>query len=280
MEFLKGAPLARTIKNDLRERIEKLAHKPVFVDVLVGEDLASAQYVAMKYKAAQQLGIEVLNVALPSAVSTEELVEKMHELAAVPYMAGIIVQLPLPDHVDAQAVFDAIPAHLDVDILGAQATEDFYANRSLLTYPAAQACYELLQTAGDLSGKNIVIIGQGKLVGRPLTHLLRRDGHHVHVVTKETSDKAILIADADVLVSAAGVPHLITGEQIKNGAILIDAGTTEQGGGVVGDIDTDSVAARAAFLAPVPGGVGPLTVGLLFVNVVTTAEHTFMKKDV
>lgn len=272
MELLRGAPLARIIKTDVRERIAQLAHPPVFVDVLVGDDLASAQYVAMKYKAAQQLGIDVLNVALPSTVSTEELVEKMHELAAVPYMAGIIVQLPLPDHVDAQAVFDAIPTHLDVDVLGAQATDDFYHSRSILTYPAAQACYELLQTAGDLSGKNIVIIGQGKLVGRPVTHLLRRDGLQVETVGRDTPNKDSIIKNADVIISAAGVPRMITGNHIKTGAILIDAGTTEQGGGVVGDIDTDSVSAIASYLAPVPGGVGPLTVAWLFKNVLATAE--------
>jgi len=273
MQYIDGKKLSKELLLNIKKRVAVLSFKPIFVDVLVGNDLASAQYVAMKYKMAISLGIEVLNVAFPETISTEELVVKIHELAAMPRMAGIIVQLPLPKHVDAQAVFDAIPVSLDVDILGKDASSAFYNDQSDIIYPAAQACYELLKVTGSLEEKNIVVIGQGKLVGRPVTHLLHRDGYIVTTVVTDTQNKAEIIKNADVIISAAGVPHLITGDQIKEGVILIDAGTTEQDGGVVGDIDTESVRDVAGYLAPVPGGVGPMTVALLLENVVIVAEQ-------
>jgi len=272
--LLKGKPLAHEIRKDLAIRIEKLSRTPVFCDILVGDDAASKQYVTMKNKFAESLGMRAEPAVFDSSITTDQLCQEVIRLAKIPHMSGLIVQLPLPESIDTQRVLDSIPSEIDVDILSTVTQENFYNNKSVLTYPAAHSCYELLQsTDTSLADKNIVVIGQGMLVGRPLTHMLRCDGCTVTPVTKSTMNKKELTCNADVIISAAGVPSLITEDDIKEGVTLIDAGTTESGGGIVGDIDTESVIGKAAYLAPVPGGVGPLTVALLFRNVVMVAEQ-------
>ncbi len=188
-------------------------------------------------------------------------------------MAGLIVLLPLPHHIDRQAVLNAVPLVLDVDTTGAQASQLFYENKALYAYPTALAVLAVLDSlALDLSEKKIVMVGQGMLVGKPVTHMLRARGLDVTVVDRDTPDPTSLFKNADVLISAVGKPHFITKDDLKQGVIVIDAGTSELEGGVVGDIDPEGLSSVASAFSPVPGGVGPVTVAMLMQNIVQSAE--------
>jgi methylenetetrahydrofolate dehydrogenase (NADP+)/methenyltetrahydrofolate cyclohydrolase len=190
-------------------------------------------------------------------------------------MCGIIVQLPLPPHIDRQKVFDAIAPELDVDCLGRAASEKFYSGDTAIGFPTALSCMVLLDSLKiDLKNKKITVLGQGMLVGRPVTALLRFRGLVPGIVDINTpaKEKTDLIKNADILISGMGAGKTITGDMVKPGVVIIDAGTSESEGGIVGDVDLESVRDVASFVSPVPGGVGPVTVALLLKNVLTVAK--------
>lgn len=268
----------RKIKDELlvavRTGVEALPFVPIFCDILVGDDPASIQYVAMKAKIAESVGIKFRTANFPASVTTQELVEAIESLNRVPYMCGIIVQLPLPMSLDKDVVLDAIDSMLDVDCLGSRASEAFYENRSTLAYPTARACMHILDVTGvDVSQSKIVMLGQGMLVGRPVTHLLRTRGYDVTPVTRATPDALEILKEADVIISAIGQGKYIKGDMIQKGALIIDAGTSEDNGAVVGDVDMASVEAVASYVSPTPGGVGPVTVAMLLANVLLVAQQ-------
>lgn len=291
--IIDGKNIAREITEELRGRVERLSFRPVFCDILVGHDPVSAQYVAMKGKAAQGIGIEFRRADLPASVTTGQVIEKIHALNNEPGMSGLIVQLPLPAHLDRTSILDAIEPRIDVDCTGAVNTGRFYSGQPYLAFPTAAAVMALLDSVSrssnlaerairdlgnenfpiiDLRGKNILVVGQGALVGRPVTQLLRHRGLKILTADINTPNTSQLIKDADVVISATGQGKMITGAMIKPGAIVIDAGTSESKGGIVGDVHFESVAPVASFLSPVPGGVGPVTVVKLLENVVAVAE--------
>lgn len=270
----------RKIKGDILERVKQevgqLNFVPVFCDVLVGEDPVSAQYVDMKRKSAVSVGISFHNANFPVSITTEELIKEIEKLNKIENMCGIIVQLPLPAHIDKRQVLDAINPNLDVDFLGTIAGEIFYKgeNAGQIGFPTALACMTLLDSLNlDLKDKNIVVLGQGDLVGRPVTALLRFRNLAPIIITSKTENKEELIKKADIIISGIGKGAFIKGDMIKNGAVLIDAGTSEDGGSIVGDVDSESVSSVAGYLSPVPGGVGPVTVAILLQNVLTVAKN-------
>ncbi len=273
--IIDGKEIANKIQERLKQRVAKLPFQPVFCDILVGDDPVSAQYVAMKGKAAQNLGIEFRRADFPPAIGTNAVIEQINALNNTPNMCGLIVQLPLPAGLDRAAILDAIAPRIDVDCTGRSNTEKFYAGQPYLVFPTAAAVMELIDSTGvELKGKRIVVVGQGALVGRPVTQLLRARSLEVTTADKDTPNTADLIKQADVLISATGQGRMITGAMVKPGAVVIDAGTSESNSGIVGDVDFESVAKVTAFLSPVPGGVGPITVAKLLENVVIVAELT------
>ena len=190
-------------------------------------------------------------------------------------MCGIIVQLPLPKILDSRKILDAIDPNLDVDCLGAVASNKFYRGLSNggISFPTALACMALLDSLNlDLKVKSIVVLGQGDLVGKPVTALLHFRGLHPTVITRKTEDKEKLIKQADVIISGIGHGKYITGDMVKSGVVIIDAGTSESNGGISGDVDLESVRSVASYVSPVPGGVGPVTVAMLLQNVLTVAQ--------
>ncbi len=273
MDIIDGRALRDRILAGLRERVAALPMRPVFCDVLVGTDPASVQYVEMKSRVAESLGIEAYDARFPEEVTTEELVSEVGRIAAMPGMAGLIVQLPLPAHIDARAVLDAVPLAVDVDGLSSEASERFYSDDPAFVYPTAAAVLAILDSLdADLERMSVAMVGDGMLVGRPVAHLLRSRGVAVDTVTTSTPDAREVIRSADIVISATGQAGLITGDMLRDGAIVIDAGTSESGGGIAGDVDRDSVEPIASALSPVPGGVGPVTVAMLMQNVVAAAE--------
>lgn len=270
----------RKIKDEILEEVKKeifaLPFTPFFCDILVGDDPASMQYVRIKAKVAESIGIKFRTAEFPSSITTEELMEEIENLNNVPYMCGIIVQLPLPtsSNLDKKKVLDAIDPRLDVDCLGSINSENFYNDEGKIGCPTALACIRILDSLNlDLSTKKILILGQGRLVGLPVTHLLRSRGLEVDIVNTKTENRDELIKNADVIISAIGKAKYIKGDMIKEGAVVIDAGTSEDNGVVSGDVDLESLISVASFVSPTPGGVGPVTVAMLLKNVLQVAKN-------
>ena len=273
MHIIDGKKLSGEILEKVKQEVALLNFFPVFCDVLVGDDPSSAQYVRMKKKKAESVGIKFHNANFPATITTEELVKEIKILNRLPNMCGIIIQLPLPLHLDKRVVLDAIDSHLDVDCLGAVASENFYKGSTDLGFPTALACMAILDSINlDLKNKKIVVLGQGILVGKPITALLKFRNLSLVVVASQTPDKEKLLKEADVIISGIGHGKHITGDMLKKGVILIDAGTSESNGAIVGDVDLESVKDVASFVSPVPGGVGPVTVAMLLNNVLNVAK--------
>jgi methylenetetrahydrofolate dehydrogenase (NADP+)/methenyltetrahydrofolate cyclohydrolase len=277
MAIIDGRKLRGEILSKVKNEVAALPFAPVFCDVLVGEDPASLQYVGMKARTAEIVGIHFHKATFPASISTPELIKEINVLNKIPNMCGIIVQLPLPESLDKRAILDSIDPRLDVDCLGALASDKFYKSydsRTDLAYPTALACMALLDSLNlDLKGKVIVVLGKGELVGKPVAALLRYRGLDYLNISSKTENKEYLLQQADVVISGMGKGKYITGNMIKYGAVVIDAGTSESDGGIVGDVDLESVKNVAGYVSPVPGGVGPVTVAMLLNNVLTVAKN-------
>jgi methylenetetrahydrofolate dehydrogenase (NADP+)/methenyltetrahydrofolate cyclohydrolase len=274
MRIIDGNEVARKISDEIKREVAALDFKPVFCDVLVGEDAASRQYVDMKAKAALNLGFEFRPANYAPGIATAQLIAEIKKISQEPNMCGMIVQLPLPGSLDRQAVLDAIDPKIDVDCTGKINSELFYSGKANMVFPTAAAIMELLDgTKADFNNKKFLVIGFGQLVGRPINFLLKQRGFNVEVADSRTENILPLMKNADVIISAAGKANLITGDKIKPGCIIIDAGTSELDGGIVGDVDLESVKNIAGMVSPVPGGVGPVTVAKLLYNVLRVAKE-------
>lgn len=272
--IIDGRKIADEIYEKLSRRIAALSFKPLFIDVLVGGDPVSVQYVGMKESRAKLLGADCEIVRLPETTSEDDLIERITELNQRKNLCGLIVQLPLPKGFNTQRVLDAIDPRIDVDAVSSKTSERFYNHEESLIPPTASACIELLDSTGvDLQGKRVVVIGRGMLVGKPVVELLHRQEVEAEVVHSSTENPEVILKQADVIISGIGKPGFVTADKVKTGVILIDAGTAEASGEIKGDVDKDSVLSIASFVSPVPGGVGPVTVAKLFENVVTVAER-------
>lgn len=232
--------------------------RPLTLGILVGaENPVTDSFVRIKEKAAERLGITLVRHELPRGASTDDAVAGVAALASAD---GIIVQLPLPQRIDVETVLAAIPPEKDVDGI---------SPHPKVRPPVAEAVGEILSRNGiDPHGKKAAVVGSGRLVGAPAAALLANLGADVHVIT--LGDSLDGLKDADIIVSGAGEPGLIQPGHIKDGAILIDAGTSESGGRVSGDADS-ACAEKAAVFTPVPGGVGPIAVAMIFKNLVVLA---------
>ena len=273
MQITDGRKIAQGILAKLKSEVAALPFVPVFCDVLVGDDKPSAQYVNMKAKTAELIGIKFRRAEYAADILAQDLIGEIKKISQEPNMCGLIVQLPLPAGLPRQEILDAIAPKVDVDCMGSKNLADFYQGNIHFVPPTAAAIMAILDTLDvDLSAKQFLVVGQGELVGKPVTFLLKRKGFNVNIADINTRNTDELLAAADVIISAAGKAGLITGEKIKNGAVIIDAGTSESKGGIVGDVNFESVKNVAGAVSPVPGGVGPVTVAQLLGNVVLAAQ--------
>jgi methylenetetrahydrofolate dehydrogenase (NADP+) / methenyltetrahydrofolate cyclohydrolase len=273
-KIIDGRKIREEILEKVKREVESLPFSPLFCDILVGDDVVSASYVKIKAKMALSVGIKFKTVEFKSSVTTEELIEEIENLNRVPHICGIIIQLPLPLHIDKKKVLDAIDSRLDVDCLGTINSESFYNNAGEISYPTALACMYILDSLNiNLQNKKILILGRGSLVGLPVTYLLQKRGLDVTTVNTKTQNTEELLKDADIIISAIGKSKFIKGNMIKNGTIVVDAGTSEDNGAISGDVDFDSVMGIASFISPTPGGVGPVTVAMLLENVLQVAKN-------
>jgi methylenetetrahydrofolate dehydrogenase (NADP+)/methenyltetrahydrofolate cyclohydrolase len=251
-----GKHIAQVIEERLLGEFANAPLKKVCF-VLFGNDPASIQFIKIKTNIAERLGIKVELVTGPQDMIIDQALGLIDHVVSKDY-DGIVVQLPLPKQLDIETILNEIPAEKDIDALGF----------SQKTAPVAQAVFEILNFYTiDLKNKNILVIGNGRLVGKPVARMLTNKGFDYDVIDKDTDQvmSAEKIKLADIIISGVGVPHMIKPEMIKEGVILIDAGTSEEEGRLVGDIDP-TCAGKALIMTPVPGGVGPVTVVILFAN--------------
>lgn len=287
-QILDGRETARQIKKELAERVAALGERgvvPGLGTVLVGDDPASHSYVAGKHRDCAEVGITSIRRDLPEDISQEDLEAEIRALNEDPACTGYIVQLPLPKHLDTNRSLELVDPDKDADGLHPTNLGRLVLNVSdpmnspLPCTPAG--IVELLQRHGvELRGKEVLVVGRGVTVGRPIGLLLTRREINATVTLAHTGTQDLdsLLARADVIVAAAGQPHMIGAEQIKEGAVLLDVGVSrvedpQKGKKVLtGDIDP-AAAERASWMSPNPGGVGPMTRAMLLVNVVTAAER-------
>jgi methylenetetrahydrofolate dehydrogenase (NADP+) / methenyltetrahydrofolate cyclohydrolase len=277
-QILDGKALATTIKSELKVRVAALVEQgyvPGLGTVLVGDDPGSHAYVRGKHRDCAEVGIASIQVELPTLTSQDELAGVLAELNADPACTGYIVQIPLPEHLDAYAALDLMDPDKDADGL-----HPVNLGKLVLGEPGPLPCtprgiVELLRRNGiGLNGAEVCVIGRGPTVGRPLGLLLTRRSENATVTLCHTGtvDLAQHTRRADIVVAAAGRQGLLTANMIKPGAICIDVGITRTEAGLVGDLDS-SVREVASWVAPVPGGIGPMTRAMLLSNVVERAEH-------
>ena len=277
-QILDGKALAATIKTELRERVSVLAERgfvPGLGTVLVGDDPGSRSYVAGKHRDCAEVGIASIQVELPDSTSQDELALVIAELNADPACTGYIVQLPLPGDLDDNSALALVDPDKDADGL-----HPVNLGRLVLGIPGPLPCtprgiVELLRRNGvALNGADVCVIGRGTTVGRPLGLLLTRKSENATVTLCHTGtvDLPRHVRQADIVVAAAGRPRLVTADMIKPGAVCVDVGITRTDAGLVGDLDPN-VRDVASWVAPMPGGIGPMTRAMLLSNVVERAEH-------
>lgn len=258
--IIDGNKIAKALEEKLvTELLFSTPKKVCFV--VFGGNTATEQFVKMKSRVAERVGIAVDIKKYADVKTTAEAVKLVLELGKKDY-DGMVVQLPMSEGIDVQNVLDAIPPLKDIDLLGTIAKESYANGKMNRTPPVAQAVKEILDAYNiKLLGKKIVVAGQGRLVGEPVGLMLQRMKlpHDVVDVKTNEKEKFLLFKQADIIISGMGIPHGTKPEMIKAGAVLIDAGTSEQAGKLVGDIDP-ACESKASFLTPVPGGVGPITI--------------------
>lgn len=277
-KVISGTELSKKIKQEVAQKIHQYVaqgYRPAGLAViLVGADPASQVYVQSKRKSCEEIGFYSKSYDLPESTSQQELLELIDKLNQDNAIDGILVQLPLPAHIDSTLVIEAIAPEKDVD-----GFHPYNVGRLCQRIPTLRACtpygvMKLLETTGvDLYGQHAVIVGASNIVGRPMALELLLAGCTVTVTHRFTKDLQYHVRQADILVVAVGKPEFIPGEWIKEGAIVIDVGINRVDGKLKGDVEYDVASQKAAFITPVPGGVGPMTVAMLMHNTLTSYQN-------
>jgi methylenetetrahydrofolate dehydrogenase (NADP+) / methenyltetrahydrofolate cyclohydrolase len=272
--LIDGKAVAASMRARVGREVADLSTPPGLATILVGDDPASAVYVRMKREDSAEVGIESFHHEPGGDVSQEELAALIESLNADERVHGILLQLPLPDHLDQDPLIELIDSAKDVDGLTPLNAGLLAQDRPEAIAPCTPAgVMELLREAGvELEGSRAVVIGRSILVGKPLATLLLAANATVTHCHSRTRDLGAICREADVLVAAAGTPGLVSGEMVREGATVIDVGTNRVGDRLVGDVDFDSARERAGAITPVPGGVGPMTRAMLLVNTLAAAR--------
>ena len=266
---LDGILVAQKINEQTQDDVLKLKAKninPHLAVILVGEDPASQLYVSIKEKKCQKLGIDFSKYLLPANITEQEILYLIDSLNKDEEIHSIIIQLPLPKQFDSEKIINHIDSKKDADAL---------TKKAIVNAPTAAGIVEMLRFYGvELENKKIVIVGYGKLVGKPLEKILKNDYKDLNIIIcdSKTNNLSKITKSADIIISAVGKPHLITQQMVKNDVVIVDAGTSETNGEITGDVDWENLQNIASFITPVKGGVGPITVAKLLENVVTLTK--------
>jgi methylenetetrahydrofolate dehydrogenase (NADP+)/methenyltetrahydrofolate cyclohydrolase len=272
MTIVDGKKIANAILARLKNEVSRMKRKPVLAVVLVGDDKASETYVKNKQAAAADVGIKFLLHKFPSSIHQDELIKKIRSIQNQD-LDGIIVQLPLPKKFDKKKVLNELNPDIDVDCLSWVSLGKLVIHDNNLVPPSPGAILEILKYHKvNLLGKHVVLVGQGDLIGKPLTNVLIHMPLTLTTCNKETKNLGKFTKEADVLITGVGKSNLIRPGMVKKGAVVIDAGVSFANGKMQGDVDFEKVSAIASLITPVPGGVGPITVAKLLENTLTIAK--------
>jgi methylenetetrahydrofolate dehydrogenase (NADP+) / methenyltetrahydrofolate cyclohydrolase len=265
--ILDGKSVAKKIKDELKEKISKLNSKPCLVVILVGKNPASQMYVSMKEKACSKVGINVICKDLPVDVSEKKLIAAINGLNNDSEVHGILIQLPLPVHINTQKILSLLDPSKDVDGFCPLNLGRLTNNDELFVAATPLGIIRLVEEYGiNVEGMDAVVVNHSVVVGRPLSQLLLNRNATVTVCHVKTKDLSSYTKNADLLISGTGVPGLITEDMVKDGVIVVDVGISEKDGKIVGDVDFERVKEKASHITPVPGGVGPMTIAALMEN--------------
>ena len=268
-----GKAVAARVRAEVAQEVARMDVAPGLATVLVGDDPASQIYVAGKHKACAEVGIASIRHDLAADTSEADILDVITKLNDDPAVSGIIVQLPVPEHIDAARVTSAVDPGKDVDGLTPTNAGLLVQGRNGLVPATPSGVMELLRTYDTpLEGAHAVVVGRSDLVGKPVAALLLAQNATVTMCHSRTRDLGEVCRSADVLVAAVGRPQLITGDMVKDGATVIDVGINRVDGALVGDVDFESASARARAITPVPGGVGPMTIAMLLRNTLRAAS--------
>lgn len=277
-QLIDGKALSKRLREAFRLRVESLVEqgiKPGLAVVLVGDNPASRVYVGNKIKACAECGVASFHHQLPADAGEADVLERIRQLNEDPAVHGILVQLPLPAHIDVRKVLEAISVDKDVDGFHLYNVGGLVVGSTIFPPCTPYGVQLLLETTGiDVAGQNVVVIGASNIVGKPMALMLLQKEATVTVCHAKTRDLAQHTILADILIVAAGKPGLIVPQMVKAGAIVIDVGINRlPDGRIVGDVDFDGVREKTSWITPVPGGVGPMTVTMLIENTLRSAER-------
>ena len=278
-KIIDGKHIAQQMREELKRKVQTFATPPGLAVIIVGENPASKVYVRNKEKASIDAGIRSEVIALPGQVSQEEVLERIHALNRDPAIHGILVQLPLPAHFDARRVLDSISPEKDVDGFHPSNVGALFLGNPGLQPCTPHGVMKMLEYENvPIRGKHAVIVGASNIVGKPMAVMLLSSGATVTICNSKTPDLGHHTRDADILVVAVGRPNLVTGDMVKEGAVVIDVGMNRlEDGKLAGDVDFESARLKASLITPVPGGVGPMTIAMLLENTVEAAERARRK---
>ncbi len=280
-QLIDGKVLSARVEDELKIRVDAMRAKgniPGLCVILVGDDPASHLYVGNKEKACDRLGVASFTVRLPADATQEQLEAEVHKANQNPAIHGLLVQLPLPKHLNGAAALSLILPEKDADGI-----HDVNAGKLMRGEYGAVACTPkgamyMLKSAGiSIAGKNAVVIGRSNIVGKPMAMLLMHENATVTICHSRTKDLGFYTRNADILVAAIGVPRFITADMVKDGAVVVDVGMNRVDGKFCGDVDFEAVKEKASFITPVPGGVGKMTIAMLMSNTVEAAEKAFAR---
>jgi len=269
--IIDGKQIAKQLRTGITKQVAKLGRKPGLAVVLVGDDPASSVYVRNKDNACKEVGFYSEKINKPASITQAELLSEVERLNNDDKIDGILVQLPLPSHLDANQVIEAINPNKDVDGFHSENIGKLMQNKAYLRPCTPKGVMTMLATTGiDLVGKDCVVVGASNIVGRPMSMELLNARATVTICNSKTQDLSSKVKQADIVVAAVGIPKLIQGDWIKEGAIVIDVGINRlDDGSLSGDVDFDLAQQKAAWITPVPGGVGPMTIATLLENTLT-----------
>jgi methylenetetrahydrofolate dehydrogenase (NADP+)/methenyltetrahydrofolate cyclohydrolase len=277
-QIIDGNALAKQVRSEIAQRVAQLKSKgilPGLAVLLVGEDPASQVYVRNKVKACEEAGMHSLLERLPADLSEEQLLKRIQELNQDKSIHGILVQLPLPKHLNSHLVIESIAPEKDVDGFHVANAGALMIGAPLFRPCTPYGCMKMLESIHyDIKGARAVVVGASNIVGKPMAMLLLQAGATVTICNSKTKDLSAHTKEADILVVATGKPKMITGDMVKPGAIVIDVGINRlPDGKLCGDVDFESVQQVAGAITPVPGGVGPMTITMLLLNTLEAAER-------
>lgn len=278
-KILDGKALAKEVEQELSQRVARIAEKTggalKLAIIIVGDDFASQTYVRMKINAAKRIGLTPEKIAFDETAAEGEILAAVERLNADPDVKGIMLQHPIPRHLDEREIMDTILPHKDVDGLSSASFGAMALGLPAFAPATALSIMTILRRYGvGIEGKHAVVIGRSSILGKPVALMLLGDNATVTICHSKTRDLPQIVSQADIIVAAVGKPRFVKAEWVKTGAIIVDAGYNE---GNVGDVDLENAAEKSSAYTPVPGGVGPMTIAMLLEQTVISAENELKK---